>query len=45
MRSTRSDVLHQPDFFYREHNAAIYIDGPPHDEAPVIREDEGITQL
>jgi ATP-dependent helicase YprA (DUF1998 family)/very-short-patch-repair endonuclease len=34
----------QPDFFYREHNAAIYIDGPPHDEASVIREDEGITQ-
>lgn len=34
----------QPDFFYREHNAAIYIDGPPHDEVDVVREDEGITR-
>lgn len=34
----------RPDFFYREHNAAIYIDGPPHDEADHIREDEIITQ-
>lgn len=34
----------QPDFFYREFNAAIYIDGPPHDEPNRIREDEGITK-
>ncbi|MBZ5554573.1 MAG: DEAD/DEAH box helicase [Acidobacteriia bacterium] len=34
----------QPDFFYREHNAAIYIDGPPHDGADKIRDDDGTTQ-
>jgi len=34
----------RPDFFYREYNAAIYIDGPPHDEVAKIREDESITQ-
>jgi len=34
----------RPDFYYREHNAAIYIDGPPHDEPEQIREDEDITQ-
>jgi len=34
----------KPDFYYREHNAAIYIDGPPHDEPDQIREDENITQ-
>ena len=34
----------KPDFFYREHNAAIYIDGPPHDEPDQIRSDETITQ-
>lgn len=34
----------RPDFFYREHNTAIYIDGPPHDEPDHIREDETITQ-
>ena len=34
----------QPDFFYREHNAAIYVDGPPHDEPEQIRDDEAITQ-
>ena len=33
----------QPDFFYREHNAAIYVDGPPHDQPEQIREDERIT--
>ncbi len=32
-----------PDFYYREHNAAIYIDGPPHDTPDQIREDEAIT--
>lgn len=34
----------KPDFFYREHNAAIYIDGPPHDQADQIRADEVITR-
>jgi len=34
----------RPDFFYREHNAAIYIDGPPHDTPEAIRADEEITQ-
>lgn len=33
----------QPDFFYREYNAAIYIDGPPHDQPDTIREDEATT--
>jgi ATP-dependent helicase YprA (DUF1998 family) len=34
----------QLDFFYREHNAAIYVDGPPHDEPDQIRADEEITR-
>lgn len=34
----------RPDFYYGEHNAAIYIDGPPHDEADQIRNDDAITQ-
>ena len=34
----------RPDFFYREQNAAIYIDGPPHDEADQMRKDEEITR-
>ena len=34
----------QPDFFYRESNAAIYVDGPPHDEADQIRSDEETTR-
>jgi len=34
----------QPDFFYREYHAAIYIDGPPHDEPEQIRQDAIITQ-
>ena len=34
----------RPDFYYREHNAAIYIDGPAHDESAQIRADEEITQ-
>jgi very-short-patch-repair endonuclease len=34
----------KPDFFCREHNAAIYVDGPPHDEPDQIREDEIITK-
>ena len=28
----------RPDFFYREANAAIYIDGPPHDAPDQARE-------
>ena len=34
----------RPDFFYREANAAIYIDGPPHDAPAQIREDEAKTR-
>jgi hypothetical protein len=34
----------KPDFFYLEHNAAIYVDGPPHDEPNQIRADEEITR-
>ena len=34
----------QPDFFYRDANAAIYVDGPPHDKATQVREDDGTTQ-
>jgi very-short-patch-repair endonuclease len=33
----------RPDFFYREFNTAIYIDGPPHDGADQIKADEEIT--
>ncbi len=32
------------DFFYLEHNAAIYVDGPPHAEPAQIRADEEITR-
>jgi very-short-patch-repair endonuclease len=34
----------QPDFFYSEFNAAIYVDGPPHDQADQIREDDATTK-
>lgn len=34
----------KPDFYYHEHNAAIYIDGPPHDEPDQMRKDEEIMQ-
>jgi len=34
----------RPDFYYREYNAAIYIDGPPHDEPDQIRKEEAITK-
>jgi len=34
----------RPDFYYAEANAAVYIDGPPHDEPAQIREDERITR-
>jgi len=34
----------RPDFFYRDSNAAIYIDGPPHDSPDQIRRDEAMTE-
>lgn len=34
----------RPDFFYRDFNAAIYVDGPPHDTPEQIRADEEITR-
>lgn len=34
----------QPDFYYRESNAAIYIDGPPHDQQDQMKEDQTVTQ-
>lgn len=34
----------RPDFFYREYNAAIYVDGPPHDDPEQKRIDKAITQ-
>ena len=34
----------RPDFFYREANAAIYVDGPPHDAPDQAREDEAKTR-
>ena len=34
----------RPDFFYREYNAAIYVDGPVHDEPDQMRKDEEINQ-
>ena len=34
----------RPDFFYREENAAIYVDGPPHDAPDQAREDEAKTR-
>ncbi len=34
----------RPDFYYREHNAAIYIDGPPHDEGHQLAHDEDIDR-
>lgn len=34
----------RPDFFYRDVNAAIYIDGPPHDAAHQTRDDDDTTQ-
>ncbi len=34
----------QSDFYYREWNAAIYIDGPPHDQPDQMKEDQAITQ-
>ena len=34
----------QPDFFYRDAVAAVYIDGPPHDTPHQIREDDAATK-
>jgi very-short-patch-repair endonuclease len=34
----------RPDFFFREENAAIYVDGPPHDEPEQMREDQAVTE-
>ncbi len=34
----------RPDFFYREHAAAVYVDGPHHDEPDQMKEDEEITR-
>ena len=34
----------RPDFFYREANAVIYVDGPPHDAPDQAREDEAKTR-
>ena len=34
----------QPDFFYRDASAAIYVDGPPHDSPHQIREDDATTE-
>jgi very-short-patch-repair endonuclease len=34
----------QADFYYREYNTVIYVDGPHHDEPEYIREDEDITR-
>lgn len=33
----------RPDFFYSDHNTAIYVDGPVHDEAEQMRNDEAIN--
>ena len=34
----------KPDFFYSDTNAAIFVDGPPHDTPDQIRKDEEITR-
>jgi very-short-patch-repair endonuclease len=34
----------RPDFYYAEHNAAIYVDGPPHDAADQMAADQAITE-
>ena len=39
-----SGVYTDADFFYREYNAAVYVDGPPHDNVDQIKKDEEITQ-
>ncbi|MHC4063977.1 MAG: helicase-related protein [Planctomycetota bacterium] len=37
------DCSTRPDFYYEDHRAAIYIDGPPHDELDAKQNDEAIT--
>ena len=39
-----ADHRTRPDFFYRETNAAIYVDGPPHDAPGQAREDQARTR-
>lgn len=34
----------RPDFFYRDFQTAVYIDGPPHDTAEQIRIDDRVTR-
>ena len=34
----------QPDFYYGDAHAAIYIDGPPHDTPHQVREDDATTE-
>ena len=34
----------RPDFFYREANAAVYVDGPPHDAPDQARDDKAKTR-
>jgi ATP-dependent helicase YprA (DUF1998 family) len=34
----------QPDFYYRESNAAVFVDGPPHDQADMMTKDEAVTK-
>jgi ATP-dependent helicase YprA (DUF1998 family)/very-short-patch-repair endonuclease len=34
----------RPDFFYDDLHVAIYVDGPVHDTAEALREDEDVTQ-
>src|SRR5262249_16873370 len=34
----------QADFFYRDSNAAIFVDGPPHDEADIMLKDQEINK-
>ena len=34
----------RPDFYYHEHNAAIYVDGPVHDEPDQMRKDQEIDE-
>jgi ATP-dependent helicase YprA (DUF1998 family) len=38
------NLFAQPDFFYRDSNAAIFVDGPPHDDTDAMRNDETINQ-
>jgi ATP-dependent helicase YprA (DUF1998 family) len=33
----------RPDFYYEEHRAAVYIDGPPHDDPQTKQQDDAIS--